>query len=73
MTASTEYRSGNTVIFVTYDEGRGTDYSIGEDCANQTADQSGRQPSCHVPFFVIYPGTRPPPATPRSSTTIRRP
>lgn len=59
VTGSTQYHSGTTVIFVTYDEGRGTDYTTGENCTNETADQSGSQPSCHVPFFVIYPGTAP--------------
>lgn len=57
--ASSEYRSGNTAIFVTYDEGTGGDAKIGEDCTNRSADLARRQPSCHVPFFVIYPGTKP--------------
>lgn len=57
--ASSEYRSGNTAIFVTYDEGTGADSKIGEDCTDEVADLAGRQQSCHVPFFVIYPGTRP--------------
>jgi acid phosphatase len=57
--ASAEYRSGTTVIFVTYDEGTGADYTIGEDCTDKTADLARSQPSCHVPFFVIYPGTAP--------------
>jgi phospholipase C len=56
--ASTEYRSGNTAIFVTYDEGTGSDSTIGEDCTDKAADLAGSQPSCHVPFFVIYPGTK---------------
>jgi phospholipase C len=57
--ASTEYRSGNTAILVTYDEGTGTDSKLGEDCTDKAADLAGSQPSCHVPFFVIYPGTKP--------------
>jgi phospholipase C len=57
--SSSEYKSGNTVIFVTYDEGTGADYSVGENCTDETADLGGSQPSCHVPFFVIYPGTIP--------------
>lgn len=57
--ASSEYRSGNTAIFVTYDEGTGADSKIGEDCTDKTADLAGSQPSCHVPLFVIYPGTKP--------------
>jgi hypothetical protein len=54
---SPEYQSGNTVIFITYDEGRGPDATTGENCTSETADLAGAQPSCHVPFFVIYPGT----------------
>lgn len=57
--ASNEYRSGSTAIFVTYDEGTGAGSKIGEDCTDKAADLAGSQPSCHVPFFVIYPGTRP--------------
>lgn len=57
--SSSEYRSGNTAIFVTYDEGTGADSTIGEDCTDKAADLAGSQPSCHVPFFVIYPGTTP--------------
>ena len=57
--ASAEYRSGNTVIVVTYDEGTGADYTVGENCSDKIADVAGSQPSCHVPFFVIYPGTKP--------------
>ncbi len=56
---SAEYQSGNTVILVTYDEGTGPDATAGEDCTSETADLGGLQPSCHVPFFVIYPGTVP--------------
>jgi phosphatidylinositol-3-phosphatase len=56
---SSEYRSGSTAIFVTYDEGTGADAKIGEDCTDKAADLAGSQPSCHVPLFVIYPGTKP--------------
>jgi phospholipase C len=55
--ASPAYRSGHTAIFVTYDEGTGPDSKIAENCADRSADLAGSQPSCHVPFFVIYPGT----------------
>src|SRR5260370_40694059 len=58
---SAQYQSGNTVIFVTYDEGTGPDATAGENCASETADLGGQQPSCHVPFFVLYPGTIPSP------------
>jgi len=56
---SAQYQSGSTVIFVTYDEGWGPDATAGENCASETADLGGQQPSCHVPFFVVYPGTVP--------------
>ncbi len=57
--ASPAYQSGNTAILITYDEGTGPDATLGENCTNKTADLAGSQPSCHLPFFVIYPGTRP--------------
>jgi phospholipase C len=56
---SAEYQSGRTVIFVTYDEGTGPDKTAGENCASESADLGGLQSSCHVPFFVVYPGTVP--------------
>lgn len=56
---SAEYQVGKTVIFVTYDEGTGPDATADEDCSNSAADLPGTQPSCHIPFFVIYPGATP--------------
>lgn len=53
--ASPEYQSGNTLLLIAYDEGRGKDYTIGENCADQQADLAGLQPSCHIPLFVVYP------------------
>jgi phospholipase C len=47
---SPEYLAGNTVIFITWDEGSGG--STGENCVSNTTDQS-----CHVPTFVISPST----------------
>ena len=44
---------------MTYDEGRGKDNKVGENCADKTADLYGRQPSCHVPLFVVWPYVRP--------------
>lgn len=52
---SAAYQSGSTAVVVTYDEGHGLDYADGEDCTNKTRDQAGGQPSCHIPFFVVYP------------------
>jgi phospholipase C len=53
--ASPEYQAGTTLVLVTYDEGNGTDYRIGEDCTNKAADLNGKKPSCHIPLLVIYP------------------
>jgi phospholipase C len=58
VTASGEYQAGNTLVLVTYDEGAGKDYAIGEDCTNETADLAGSQPSCQVPLFAVYPYTQ---------------
>jgi hypothetical protein len=53
--ASNAYQSGTTVVFVTFDEGSlGPMFSLGEDCAKNTIDES-----CHVPTIVISPYTRP--------------
>lgn len=54
---SPAYQAGDTAIFVTFDEGNGSDAVQGENCTNQTADLAGRQESCHLPFFVVYPYT----------------
>jgi hypothetical protein len=52
---STAYQSGQTVVFVTFDEGEnGPGFAIGEDCARNTTDES-----CHVPTIVISPSTPP--------------
>lgn len=52
---SAAYQSGNTVVFVTFDEGEfGAGFSVGEDCVKNTAD-----PSCRVPTIVISPSTKP--------------
>ncbi len=47
------YQSGNTVIFITNDEGAGPDLVNGEDCANPVLDVN--QPSCHIPTIVVAP------------------
>ncbi len=54
---STTYQAGRTAIFVTYDEGSGTDAKQGENCTDQAKDTAGSQESCHVPLFVVYPYT----------------
>lgn len=47
---SSEYQSGTTAVFITWDEGSGG--SSGEDCATNTSDQS-----CHVSTIVVSPST----------------
>ena len=58
VTASSEYQAGNTLVLITYDEGEGPDYAIGENCTNETADLGGSQPSCQVPLLTVYPYTQ---------------
>ena len=53
------YQDGSVLVLVTYDEGRGPDNKFGENCADKTADLDGRQPSCHVPLFVVWQYARP--------------
>lgn len=53
--ASAAYQSGSLAVLVTYDEGTGSDSKAGENCTNSSLDLAGRQPSCHVPFFVLSP------------------
>jgi hypothetical protein len=55
---SSEYTSGSTAVFITFDEGSGG--TVGESCAANTTDTS-----CVVPTFVISPST---PAGARAST-----
>ena len=61
VTAAPAYRDGSILVLVTYDEGRGPDNAFGEDCADKQADLAGRQPSCHVPLFVVWPDAKPGP------------
>ena len=57
--ATPSYQNGSVLVLVTYDEGRGWDNAFGENCADKAADLAGRQPSCHVPLFVIWRYARP--------------
>ncbi|MGD0084732.1 MAG: alkaline phosphatase family protein [Acidimicrobiales bacterium] len=52
VTATPVYRSGDTAIFIVWDEGAGG--TLGENCVTNTAD-----PSCHVPLVVIAPSVPP--------------
>jgi phosphatidylinositol-3-phosphatase len=47
---SSDYQSGTTAVFITWDEGAGG--KSGEDCAANPTDES-----CHVPTIVISPST----------------
>jgi phospholipase C len=47
---SSEYTSGSTAVFITFDEGSGG--STGENCATNTTDNS-----CHVLTIVVSPST----------------
>lgn len=51
ITATADYKSGNTVVFIIWDEGSGG--TQGEDCASNGTDQS-----CHVPAIVVAPSVR---------------
>ena len=59
ITATPDYRSGNTAIFVTWDEGAGDDESNGETCADSAHADTSKYPSCWVPLVVISPSTKP--------------
>jgi acid phosphatase len=48
---STEYRSGTTAVFVTWDEGEG---GSSDDCAANTTDVG-----CHIATIVVSPSTVP--------------
>jgi hypothetical protein len=60
LTGSASYQNGDTVVFITNDEGCngacGPDYVTGEDCAVPTQSGAGR-PSCRVPTIVLAPYT----------------
>ena len=52
ITSGPNYRLGDTVVFITWDEGSGG--SDGESCATNTSDQS-----CHVATLVLSPSIAP--------------
>jgi phosphatidylinositol-3-phosphatase len=59
VTVAPAYRDGSVLILVTYDEGTGRDSEFGENCAEQSADLAGSQPSCQLPLFVVWQDARP--------------
>lgn len=59
LVATPAYRSGDTAIFVTWDEGSGHDNREGERCSDTEHANTGAYPSCWVTTIVISPSTRP--------------
>ncbi|MFL6240864.1 MAG: alkaline phosphatase family protein [Actinomycetes bacterium] len=55
------YQEGTVAMFITVDEGSGG--TQGQDCTNVSLDLAGKQESCHVPFFVLDPYTKPGPVS----------
>lgn len=59
LTGSASYQNGDTVVFITNDEGCngrcGRDYVMGEDCA--VPAPGAERPSCRVPTIVVAPYT----------------
>jgi len=53
ITGGPNYQSGDTVLFITNDEGIGSDYTLNENCTSQALDAS--QPSCLIPTIVVAP------------------
>lgn len=53
--ASPAYRSGDTIVYITWDEGETADYALAEPCWDQTHSNVTTYPSCHVPLIAISP------------------
>lgn len=51
--ATSVYKSGDTAVFIIWDEGEGGSFSINEKCYNNTSD-----PSCHVAALVVAPSVK---------------
>lgn len=56
---SAAYQSGQLVVFITWDEGTGSDKTDGETCWDSTHADSAAYPSCHVATIVMSPYTAP--------------
>ena len=56
---SAAYRSGQLVVFITWDEGTGADKTFGEHCWDSTHANTSLYPSCWVATLVLSPYTRP--------------
>lgn len=56
---SAAYQSGQLVVFITWDEGTGSDKVNGETCWDTAHASSSAYPSCHVATIVMSPYTTP--------------
>ncbi len=56
---SAAYQSGQLAVFITSDEGTGSDKVDGETCWDATHSDSATYPSCHIATIVISPYTAP--------------
>ena len=56
---SAAYQSGQLAVFITSDEGTGSDKTNGETCWDTAHSDSAAYPSCHVATIVISPYTTP--------------
>lgn len=54
ITSTPVYRTGDTAIFIVWDEGAGGSAYAGESCYDNTSDVS-----CHVPMLVVAPSVKP--------------
>jgi hypothetical protein len=52
-------QSGQLVVFITWDEGKGADDVRGEQCWNSTHANTSLYPSCWVATLVLSPFTKP--------------
>jgi phosphatidylinositol-3-phosphatase len=55
---TTSHLPPSTAVFVTWDEGEGSDKTHGENCADATHADTATYPSCWVATIVISPSTR---------------
>jgi phosphatidylinositol-3-phosphatase len=56
---SAAYRSGQLVVFITWDEGEGADKVAGEHCWDSKHASTRSYPSCWVATLVLSPHTKP--------------
>lgn len=57
--ASAAYQNGQLAVFITWDEGTGSDKTNGETCWDSAHADSATYPSCHVATIVMSPYTTP--------------